>query len=155
MADGNAWVAAPGAPVDQGAINDISPGMDRILAVGATWSSPTTNEDSVAMLWSSPNGTTWKPLVLTETPGSQAVAVADGPLGAVISTISEIDGSQTWFLPLGASEPIPQPEVEPFLTRAIALPDRFVAIGSCPDRASCSQSVLIGRAASAPPVSSP
>ncbi len=157
--DGTAWTAAPDAPVAQGTINDMSAGADRVLAVGATWSNATNNEDSVAMLWSSTDGATWRPLVLNDRTGTQAGVVADGPLGAVIGGASQADGGPlSWFLPLGAAQAVPQ-VVDRFITAAIALPDRFVAVGTCAEGTECSgQTLLIGRpagSASDPPVPSP
>jgi hypothetical protein len=157
--DGSTWTSAPDAPVDQGGVNAIAASAGRVLAVGATWSSPTSSEDSTAVLWQSLDGATWNPIVLDDTPGTQATVVSDGPLGAIIGGASQADeGPIGWFLPPGATQAVPQP-VDRFITAVIALPDRFVAIGTCAQGPGCSgQTVFIGRpagSASLPPAASP
>jgi hypothetical protein len=85
--------------------------------------------------------------------------VADGPLGAIIGGASQADdGPISWFLPPGATQAVPQP-IDHFITAVVALPDRFVAIGTCAEGPGCSgQTVFIGRpagSASLPPAASP
>jgi hypothetical protein len=157
--DGSTWTSAPDAPVDQGGVNAIAASAGRVLAVGATWSSPTSSEDSTAVLWQSLDGATWNPIVLDDTPGTQTTVVSDGPLGAIIGGASQADhGPISWFLPPGATQAVPQP-IDHFITAVVALPDRFVAIGTCAEGQDCNgQALLIGRptgSASGPPVPSP
>jgi hypothetical protein len=101
----------------------------------------------------------WNPIVLDETPGTQAGMVADRPPGALIGGASpDDDGPLRCFLPPGATQAVPQP-IDHFITAVVALPDRFVAIGTCAQGPGCSgQTVFIGRpagSASLPPAASP
>jgi hypothetical protein len=111
------------------------------------------------VLWQSADGATWNSIVLDETPGTQATVASDGPLGAIIGGASQADhGPISWFLPPGATQAVPQP-IDHFITAVVALPDRFVAIGTCAEGQDCNgQALLIGRltgSASGPPVPSP
>ncbi len=97
-----------------------------------------------AAAWLSNDGYGWQELDLDETPESGAVIVAANADGAVASGWSNADGSQrTYFIPYGGT---PTSMQIPFNIQGIvALPDRFVALGSCLGETPCGIVVAIGR----------
>jgi hypothetical protein len=80
--------------------------------------------------------------------GSISGPVAVGPLGVVIGTqnLGTRFGTQLWFLPGGSTEAATPSDVSFVPVDVVALPDRFVALVSCPPTALCSGpfQILIG-----------
>jgi photosystem II stability/assembly factor-like uncharacterized protein len=80
--------------------------------------------------------------------GSISGPIAAGPLGVVIGTqnIGNRFGAQLWFLPGGATGAAVASDVSFVPGDVVALPDRFVALVSCPPTALCTGpfQILIG-----------
>lgn len=93
--------------------------------------------------WISADGRAWRPLALEAPAGTVTIAVAANESGAVILGWSLTSrGPQAWFLPGGAGlASIAQLPV--VVHDMIALEDRFVAVGGCPQDEGCTGPVIM------------
>lgn len=96
-----------------------------------------------AAAWLSNDGYGWQELDLDAAPESGAAIVAANADGAVATGWSNADGSQrSYFLPYGGT---PSSIAIPFsINGIVALPGRFVALGSCIGDTPCGVVVAIG-----------
>lgn len=126
-----------------GLARDVAAFDQGFIAVGQTWDDPDRQyQDGRFTAWLSNDGYVWQQLAVDAAPGTvggSLAANADGAVAVVDSPSSS--GSGAWFLPYAGT---PTTVALPFRVQDIvALPDRFVAVGSCAPT-SCGIVVAIG-----------
>jgi hypothetical protein len=112
------------------------------VAVGQTLDDPKDPTQSHLAAWISADGRNWQQLALETPVGTGAGAVAANQAGAVIiGGSTQTRATALWFLPGGSGDPTEAPL--PFYVRdVVALPDRFVIVGSCPLTLDCTEPLI-------------